>query len=325
MNIKYEEIPKVELHLHLDGSVPLYLLSNYLNYDASSDAIAQDKCQNLADYLTKFDLPIAYLKHKDNLREASYQLSKDLEQDGVIYAEVRYAPNLLISDELDLDETVKTILEGFSLGNVKVNLILCMMRHHSYEENLKVIELAEKYLNKGVCAIDLAGDEEHFPTKNFEELFKIAQEKNIPYTIHSGEVNIKDSLESAILFGTKRLGHGIQAINYEEILQDIKDKKILLEVCPTSNIQTNVIDTYENHPIKKLKDNNILMAINTDNRTVSNITLSDEYKKLNKYFNFTIDDFCQFNLNAINGSFLSLNEKEELTNIIINYQKKVSG
>lgn len=325
MNIKYEEIPKVELHLHLDGSVPLYLLSNYLNQDATSNAIAQDKCQNLADYLTKFDLPISYLKHKKNLKEASYQLSKNLEQDGVIYAEVRYAPNLLLSDELDLNETVKTILEGFSLGNVKINLILCMMRNHSFTENLKIIELAEKYLNKGVCAIDLAGDEEHFPTSNFKELFKIAKDKNIPFTIHSGEVNIKNSLKSALSFGTKRLGHGIQAINYKEILQDIKDKNILLEVCPTSNIQTNVIDTYKNHPIKQLKDQNILISINTDNRTVSNITLSNEYQKLNKYFNFTIKDFCQFNLNAINGSFLSPQEKEDLTNIILNYQKKVSN
>ncbi len=322
MSINFKTIPKVELHLHLDGSVPLELLSNYINKDASSIAQAPDKCQNLADYLTKFDLPIDYLKHKVNLKDASYQLSKDLENDGVIYAEVRYAPNLLLSSELDLNETIKTILEGFSLGNVKINLILCMMRHHSYEENLEVINVAEKYLNKGVCAIDLAGDEEHFPTSNFEELFKIAQEKHIPYTIHAGEVNLKDSLASAISFKTTRLGHGIQAINYPDLLAQIIDKKILLEICPTSNIQTNVIDTYDKHPIKQLDEQGALISISTDNRTVSNITLSDEYAKLNKYFNYTIQDFCRFNLNAINSSFLSNKEKQELTNIILEYMNK---
>ena len=315
--IDFHKIPKVELHLHLDGSVPLNLLNN-----ATNEAVAPDKCRNLADYLTKFDLPIAYLKYKDNLRLASYELSKELENDGVIYAEVRYAPNLLLSEELDLNETVKTILEGFSLGNVKINLILCMMRHHSYEENLAVINLAEKYLNKGVCAIDLAGDEEHFPTSNFKELFKIAKEKNIPYTIHAGEVNLKDSLESALSYNTTRLGHGIQSINYPDILKQIIVKKILLEVCATSNIQTNVIDTYENHPIKKLYELGALISISTDNRTVSNITLSDEYAKLNKYFNFTIQDFCRFNYNAINSSFLSKKEKDELTNKILEYMKK---
>ena len=318
----FRSIPKVELHLHLDGSIPLNLLSNYLNRDAKEVATAQDKCQNLADYLTKFDLPIEFLKHKDNLKLAAYELSKDLEQDGVIYAEVRFAPNLLVSDELTLNDTVKTILEGFSLGNVKISLILCMMRHHSFAENYEVIDIASQYLHKGVCAIDLAGDEEHFPTSNFKELFAIAKEKNIPFTIHAGEVNLKDSLENAINFGATRLGHGIQAVNYADLLQDIINKKILLEVCPTSNIQTNVIDTYEHHPIKQLDEKGALISISTDNRTVSNITLSSEYAKLNKYFNYTIKDFCRFNYNAINSSFLSNEEKQELTDIILEYMKK---
>ncbi len=323
--INFKKIPKIELHLHLDGSVPLNLLSDYLQKDATNDARANEKCQNLAEYLTKFDLPIQYLKQKEHLKKASLALSKDLEEDGVIYAEVRFAPTLLLSEELDLDEVIKTILEGFSLGNVKINLILCMMRHHSYDENLKVIDLATKYINKGVCAIDLAGDEEHFPTSNFKELFTIAKERNIPYTIHAGEVNIENSLESALSFTPSRLGHGIQSIKYPDILKKIIDEKILLEVCPTSNIQTNVIDKYEKHPINLLKDKGVLISINTDNRTVSNITLSEEYAKLNKYFNFTTKDFCKFNLNAIKASFLSNEEKAKLTNIILKYQKEVSN
>lgn len=318
--IDLRKMPKVELHLHLDGSVNLSLLEEYYGRNLKDEVTAKEKCLNLSDYLSKFLLPVEYLQSKENITKACHFLSRDLENDGVIYAEVRFAPCKHTSI-LELEEVIETVINAFKKGNVLINVILCMMRNDSYQDNLKVIELASKYLDKGVVAIDLAGDEAHYKTKEFEALFNILNEKNIPFTIHAGEIDDFDSIQDAINFGTKRLGHGINAFKYQELLNNIISKKILLEVCPTSNIQTNVVNKYQNHPIKKLKESGCLISINTDNRTVSNITLTEEYQKLIDNFSFTIDDLIKFNINAINYSYLSDSEKLKKYEEIVRYSK----
>lgn len=186
------------------------------------------------------------------------------------------------------------------------------MRNHDYETNLNVINLAEKYLNKGVCAIDLAGDEIKYDINNFQKLFKTAKEKHIPFTIHAGETSSSTAVITAINYGAKRIGHGIKVVNDKQAKELIRQKDILLEVCPTSNVQTNVIDTYSHHPILNFYKKNIPVSINTDNRTVSNITLTEEYIKLYKNFNFTLNDFKQMNIMAINHAFITKEEKEDL-------------
>ena len=203
---------------------------------------------------------------------------------------------------------------GFSYGfkNLKVNLIFCMMRHFPFEKNLEIIKLAKKYLGNGCCAIDLAGGEAQFKTSEFEELFKIAREENIPFTIHAGEADGADSLMSAISFGTKRIGHGVRCIEDENVVNLIRDKGIYLEVCPTSNIDTKTFNSMKEHSIKELVDKNILVTISTDNRTVSNTNLKHEYEVLSDTFGFNEDDFLKFNLNAIDAAFISEEEKEEL-------------
>lgn len=318
--IDLKKMPKVELHLHLDGSVNLALLEEYYGRKLENEVTATEKCLNLSDYLNKFLLPIEYLQSKENITKACLFLSRDLENDGVIYAEVRFAP-CKHSSILELEEVVESVINGFKKGNVLINVILCMMRNDSYQDNLKVIKLASKYLGKGVVAVDLAGDEAHYKTKEFESLFNILKEEGIPFTIHAGEIDDFNSIRDALDFGTKRLGHGINAFKYQELLDSIISKKVLLEVCPTSNIQTNVVSTYKNHPIKKLKESGCLISINTDNRTVSNITLTEEYQKLIKGFGFTIDDLTKFNLNAINYSYLSDSEKRKKCEEIVRYSK----
>ena len=214
---------------------------------------------------------------------------------------------------LTYEEIVESVLKGLkSKPKIKTNLILCMMRGFPKENNLKTIEVAEKYLNKGVCAIDLAGAEDKYPLKDYVELFEIVKEKQIPYIIHAGENGDAKEVELAINLGAKRIGHGIHSIEDEKVLNLIKEKNILLEICPTSNVQTNSVDTYQNHPIKKLYDLNIPISINTDNSTVSNITLTEEYIKLSNYFNFTLSDYKEMNKNAIKHSFLTKEEQDEL-------------
>lgn len=316
-----KKLKKVELHLHLDGSVLVDTIKDLSNINIDKikkEMIADYKCKNLTDYLTKFSLPISFMQTKENLIKISKDLVNYLENENVIYAEIRFAPYFHTEQGLKLENVIDAILEGLKSEYVKTNLILCMMRNLNFENNLEIINIATKYLNKGVCAIDLAGDENKYPLKDFDELFKIAKEKNIPFTIHAGENGSFNEIKEAINLGASRIGHGVRAINSFEVQQLIKEKDILLEICPTSNIQTNAIDLYENHPIYKFYKDNIKVCINTDNKTVSNITLTNEYIKLYKTFNFVKDDFIKMNKYAIEKAFISDEEKEELLKILLN-------
>ena len=307
---------KIELHLHLDGSLNVDYASKLLDRDCKDEMIGSNST-SLADYLKRFDLPIDLLQDYDNIIDFCYLLGKDLVKDGVIYAEVRFCP-LFHNKSISVDRVITAIRVGFSrVEDLKVNLIFCMMRHFSFEDNLRIINLAKKYLGNGCCAIDLAGSEAQFPTSDFEELFEIATKENIPFTIHAGEADGPSSLKSAIKFGTKRIGHGVRCVEDEEVVKLIRDNNIYLEVCPTSNIDTKAFSSMKEHSIKKLDEEGLLVTISTDNRTVSNTTLTKEYAILQDTFNFTEEDFLRFNLNAIEAAFISEEEKEELRRRLI--------
>lgn len=323
--IDLKRLPKVELHLHLDGSIRIDTAVEILGKDIDTieaNMIAPKKCMDLNEYLTKFDYPSIILQSRENLERIAYELALDLLDDGVIYSEVRFAPLKHIKEGLSIDEVIESVLLGFSKVDIKINLILCMMRDMSNFDNLKVIDAAKRYLNRGVCAIDLAGAESLFKTSSFQELFDYANSIEVPFTIHAGEADGISSIKSAINFGTSRLGHGIRLLDDLSLMNLVKDKKILLEICPTSNIQTNVIKNYENHPIKEYYDYGIKISINTDNRTVSNITLTDEYSNLINNLGFSVQDIIHINKMAISATFLSNDEKKQLLaeyNSIINY------
>lgn len=323
MNKMIEQIKnlkKIELHIHLDGSISLELASTLSGLSISEvkkKMIAKDKCENLSEYLTKFDFPCSLMQTKENLKLVAKDLVDRLALQNVIYAEIRFAPMFHINEGLTYEEVIDAVLEGLkSNNNIKTNLILCMMRGMPKEENLKTIEVASKYLNKGVVAIDLAGAEDKYPLDDYLDLFNIAKEKNIPFTIHAGENGSASEVAKAINIGATRIGHGIHSIESNEVLELIKENNILLEICPTSNVQTNTINNYQDHPIKKFYQQEIKISINTDNTTVSNISLTEEYLKLYNTFNFTLDDYRKMNDNAINCSFLSKEEKEQLINNI---------
>ena len=302
---------KIELHLHLDGSLNVEYASKLLGKDCKNEMVGSNST-SLADYLKRFDLPIDLLQDYDNIVEFCYLLGKDLVNDGVLYAEVRFCP-LFHNKKISVDRVITAIRVGFArVEELKINLIFCMMRHFSFDDNLKIINLAKKYLGNGCCAIDLAGSEAQFPTSDFEELFTIAKNENIPFTIHAGEADGPTSLMSAIKFGTKRIGHGVRCVEDDNVVKLIRDNNIYLEVCPTSNIDTKTFASINEHSIKRLVEEGLLVTISTDNRTVSNTTLTNEYKILRDAFNFTDEDFLKFNLNAIDASFLSDDEKEEL-------------
>lgn len=308
----YRNIPKVELHIHLDGSVrpkTIAELANISLEEAISLSVAPAKCHDLNDYLTRFALSISIMNSKENLERIAYELAQDLKNDNVIYAEIRFAPMQHVSADLSDDDIITSILKGLHKVNIKTNLILCMLRNHIDVVNYQVIDLAKKYLGKGVCAIDLAGDEAIYPTKKFAKLFEYAKIQHVPFTIHAGEAAGVDSINAAINFGAYRIGHGINCILDEKTMNLIKDKNISLEICPTSNIQTNSVTNINKHPIYEFYKKGIKISINTDNRTVSNVTLTSEYELLSKTFGFTVQDFYQINSDALKASFASSETK----------------
>lgn len=315
--IDYKLLPKVELHVHLDGSVRPETVAEILNRNKEEvkyEMIAKNKCEDLNDYLTKFSTPILAMQTKENLSKIAYELAIDLKNDKVLYAEIRFAPMKHLEQGLNKYEVVESILEGLSRVDIKTNLILCMMRGADLEENMEVIDLAKHFLGKGVCAVDLAGAEALYPTSDYKELFTYAKKIGIPYTIHAGEADGYDSIKAAIEFGAKRLGHGVNIIGHEDLIEKVINNDILLEVCPTSNVQTNIVSNYKDLPIKKIYDKGVLISINTDNRTVSNTNLTKEYQNIVNSLNFTEEDIINMNRNAINRSFLLENEKQELLN-----------
>lgn len=312
------KLKKVELHVHLDGSVKVSTLADIMEMDedlARKMLVVGDDCKSLNDYLSLFDTPNMIMQTAEVLTRVASDLVSSFIDDNVIYAEVRFAPNKHTIN-LSLDEVVDAVLEGLQSDKVKVNLILCMMRGDTYEDNKKIIELAYKYYDYGVVGVDLAGAEAMYKTSDYESLFKYASSLNIPFTIHAGEADDYKSINSAISFGATRIGHGVRAIENEECISTLKDKEILLEICPTSNIDTKVYEKIEDHPIKRLFDSGVSISINTDNRTVSNVSLNDEYELLFKNFGFTERDFNNMNVEAIKHAFINDIEKLKLINKI---------
>lgn len=312
-------LAKVELHLHLDGSIRVSTVSELLNLDidlVSNKMMCNKDTKSLTDYLTKFDLPISILQSSDNLTRVTVELLEDLKKENVIYAEIRFAPMLHTRCGLSYDEVVNSVIRGINkVSGIKCNLILCCMRNDIDNNNInnkKTIEIAKKYYNKGVVALDLAGDEIKYPTYLFKDLFK---DVSIPLTIHAGEASDYHSIYSAIEMGACRIGHGISAVDNEDLIDMLNDKNILLEVCVQSNIDTGYCSTKINHPINRLI-NLVDVSINTDNRTVSNTSLTKEYEDLINLCNFSLDDIKRCNINAINHAFISEEEKRELIDII---------
>lgn len=311
-----EDLKKIELHCHLDGSVRPSTVSEILNIPL--DEVEKQMCfkesrKDLNEYLSKFDLPLSIMQDKSGLKRVSKELAEDLMKDNIIYAEVRFAPHKSTLNGLTLNEVVDSVLEGFNeVSGIKIKVILCMMRNFDYDKNLEVIDLAEEYLDKGVCAIDLAGAEGLYPTSDFEDLFIEARKRHIPFTIHAGEADGVDSIKSAIRFGTKRLGHGVRVVDDIDLLEFTCNNQILFEVCPTSNIQTGASPSYKEHQLRTLFNEECDCLINTDNRTVSNTTLNKEISIMMENQGFNLSDIKAMIKRSVKYTFLSKEEQEDL-------------
>lgn len=328
MNKEIQEMPKVVLHLHLDGSLRPETVAEWLDEDLEEvkQKLMVDKdCRDLNQYLEKFDLPSKVLQTKENIERATYELFEDLSKQNVIYAEVRFAPSKHLEKGLSHEEVVEAAIQGMNRAKEKFeidgNLILCCMRgDNNKEENLETIKVTKKYLDKGVCALDLAGAEALFKTENFEDIFKVARENNIPFTIHAGEADGPESIKKALEFGAKRIGHGVRCIEDKNLMGRLAQEGIALEVCPISNLQTQAVEG--KHPIEELHRKGISITVNTDNNTVSNTDIFAEYEWILGNTNLNIKDLVNMNLNAARNIFARPKIKAELIQKINEYKNK---
>ncbi|MDT8717148.1 adenosine deaminase [Clostridium sp. 19966] len=323
-----DRIPKVELHCHLDGSVrpdTIMELSRRDNIEIPLMSASEFKdnfqviggCKSLKEYLNKFQYPIMVMQKKENLRRIVLELLEDSAKDGIRYIEIRFAPLFHTSQGLKPEEIVETVLEAMKEGESKYNifsgLILCCMRHQEVRESLKVVDLAKKYMKDGVIAIDLAGNESDFPPELHKEAFDAAYEKGMNITVHAGETGIyQNILKSINLLHAARIGHGLSAIKDKGTLEYLINNKITLEMCPTSNLNTNAIASLEEHPIRKLLNQGVKITLNTDNRTVSNVSLVDEYMNLIIKQGFTFEEIKQVIRNGIDAAFINDDKKKHL-------------
>lgn len=326
----YKKYAIVDLHLHLDGSLSSKAiievakkegisLPTFDEQELNKYLMVPKNCQSLNEYLERFSLPNLVLQTKEGLEICTLDLLERLAKDGLKYVEIRMAPQLSTDKGLSQEEVVETLIKTCKIAEkscIFSNLILCMMRgNDTKEKNFETIKVAKKFLGKGVVAMDLAGAEGLFPNEMFDEEFKLINELNIPLIIHAGEASGANSVASALKYSAVRIGHGIHSVEDESVLEELKTKNIFLEVCPKSNLDTKTISNYEDLPLRTFIDKGIKVSINTDNMTVSNTTLKQEYETL-AIMGFNEKELREFAKNSIEASFASEEIKDYLFNFI---------
>ncbi|WP_432180047.1 adenosine deaminase [Streptomyces sp. NBC_00063] len=340
--------PKVLLHDHLDGGlrpgtiVELALEQGYENLpETDPDKLgiwfreAADS-GSLERYLETFAHTCAVMQTREALFRVAAECAEDLAEDGVVYAEIRYAPEQHLEQGLTLEEVVEAVNSGFREGErrakanghrIRVGALLTAMRHAA--RALEIAELANRYRDTGVVGFDIAGAEAGFPPTRHLDAFEYLKRENNHFTIHAGEAFGLPSIWQALQWcGADRLGHGVRIIDDIKVEDDgtvelgrlasyVRDKRIPLEMCPSSNLQTGAADSYEAHPIGLLRKLHFRATVNTDNRLMSGTSMSREFEHLVDAFCYTLDDMQWFTVNAMKSAFIPFDERLAMINDVI--------
>ena len=330
--IRFNELPKVELHCHLDGclrtNTVLELakkdnieLETYNYEELENLLVVPDDCESLDVYLRRFDLTGSVMQSKENLKRVAYELIEDVNRENVKYIEIRFAPLFHKEKGLSTEEVIQAVLDGMKLGEekfgVKSNLIICIMRHHDLESGFKLIEEAKQFIGRGVVAVDLAGVELEGFAPKYKEMFDKARAYGFRVTVHAGETGFSQNVIDAIEFlGAERIGHAVAIQNDLKAYNTVKDNKVTLEMCPKSNLDTKAVKDYGSHPIRKFLDEGLEVNLSTDNRTVSNIDLATECKNLNEENEISYEDYKKIYLNSVRGAFCDKETKKWLESLI---------
>jgi adenosine deaminase len=315
----------VDLHLHLDGAITPEIarkLAKLQDLSLPEDekelqrqlSVPSD-CRSLNDFLQCFALPLSLMQTKKGIEAAVSLVQEAIKKDGIVYSEIRFAPQLHCEQGLSQEEVVLAALKGLAGSDLKCNLILCCMRGtHTREANLETLRLAEKYQKRdgGIAALDLAGAEGLYPTKDYQEIFLLAKEKGIPFTIHAGEADGAQSVRTALEFGASRIGHGVRAMEEEELLEQLAKNQICLEMCPTSNRQTKAVADMKQYPLVDFLKRGICVTINTDDMAISRTDIQKEFRYVEETFGISRAQRKTMIKNAIRSAFAVDAWKEEL-------------
>jgi adenosine deaminase len=363
LDFDLKSLPKVSLHDHLDGGLrpaTIIELAEAVGHTLpSNDPVALGEwfresadSGSLVRYLETFDHTVAVMQTKEGLFRVAKEFVEDLADDGVVYGEVRWAPEQHLQKGLSLDEVVEAVQAGLDAGvdevaesgrEIQVGQLITAMRHA--DRGQEIAELAVRHRNNGAVGFDIAGAEDGFLPSRFKDAFTYLAQHNFPVTVHAGEAAGLDSIQSALVDGRAlRLGHGVRIaeditvdfddedaaedegddnigmVTLGELSSWVRDRGIALEICPSSNLQTGAIAGFgegiESHPLDMLYQLGFNVTINTDNRLMSGVTLTDEFELLVETFEYDLDDLLELTLNAAEAAFLPLEEKEALVEYI---------
>ncbi len=340
--------PKVLLHDHLDGGlrpatiVELAPANGYQALPETDPERLGEWFREAADsgslerYLETFSHTCGVMQTRESLVRVAAECAEDLAADGVVYAEVRYAPEQHLNGGLTLEEVVEAVNEGFREGErtararghrIRVGALLTAMRHAA--RSLEIAELANRYRDVGVVGFDIAGAEAGFPPTRHLDAFEYLKRENNHFTIHAGEGFGLPSIWQALQWcGADRLGHGVRIIDDIKVAEDggvtlgrlaayVRDKRVPLELCPTSNLQTGAASSYADHPIGLLRRLHFRATVNTDNRLMSGTSMSAEFEHLVRTFHYTLDDMQWFTVNAMKSAFIPFDERLAMINDVI--------
>ncbi|RUP06473.1 MAG: adenosine deaminase [Mycobacterium sp.] len=351
MNLSLEQIqqaPKALLHDHLDGGLrPATVLeiAGEVGYDELPATDAEELATwfrtrshsgSLERYLEPFSHTVAVMQTPEALYRVAYECVEDLAADAVVYAEIRFAPELHINRGLSFDDVVDAVLAGFAAGEkacaaagnpIKVRCLVTAMRHAAMSR--EIAELAVRFRDKGVVGFDIAGAEAGYPPTRHLDAFEYMRDHNARFTIHAGEAFGLPSIHEAIAFcGADRLGHGVRIVDDIQVDADgdvtlgrlaaiVRDKRVPLELCPSSNVQTGAVASIAEHPFDLLARSRFRVTVNTDNRLMSDTTMSQEMHRLVEAFGYGWTDLQRFTINAMKSAFIHFDERLAIIDEVI--------
>lgn len=325
-----KSLPKLELHLHLDCSLSYeavaHLAPSVTKEEYQRDFMAPARCTTLADFLKRAPRGFQLMQDEPSLRHVTEDVFRQLKDDGVIYAELRFAPLLHVEKGLTPEKVVEIVDRAtedmIALTGIEARLILCTLRHFTETQSMTTVQLVKQFQGGRVAALDLAGDEAGFPIKPHIEAYRYAREHGLPRTAHAGEACGPESIwETIRLLQPSRIGHGVRSIEEQRLVEYLAGERIHLEVCPSANVQIiESINDWSSHPIDRLFRSGVLLNVNTDTRMLTPATLTGEYEGVVKTFDWSADDFLQTNLMAVDAAFVPDNIKQKLrVNLLESY------
>lgn len=320
-------LPKADLHVHLDGSLRPRTIrelvrrgennSFYSEAELEQHIRVNSDVSDLSSYLDCFKFILKYLQQPEVIERVAFELAEDSAAENIRYLEVRFSPLLHLRKGATINSIIGAALKGLSRAEgiypIKTALIVCCLRELPPESSESLVRASREFIGKGLVGIDLAGDETRFPGAPHRRAFDLAAEAGLHITVHAGEVGGADSIREALdILHAERIGHGLHLQDNPRLYREVMEKAIPLEMCLTTNVHTKSVGGFASHPAGKYLKDGIRVTLNTDDRLISNTTLTEEFLRAKDFLSLAAPDFINLTLNAIESGFLPDQEKEQL-------------